>query len=148
MRDRRWDFLYERQAQPVRQYVLDRFAEQLAKDLREFPPPDLAWEDETQRARWAIGAEAHPRDDVIRLALEAARLDLSHEYERLDALLTQKSHRLQGPAEEAAFHLLSHLATEACLELKERADRLRFSRADLCTALDSAERALFRVSLS
>ena len=39
VRDRRWDFLYDRQRQPVKAYVLERFAEELAEELRAWPPP-------------------------------------------------------------------------------------------------------------
>lgn len=148
MRDRRWDFLYERQKQPVKEYVLARFAELLARELMTWPPADLAWDDEGQRARWAAGAAARPRDDVLRLALEVARLDLAREYERLEVYLAREARRLQGPAEEAALHLLSRLLTESCFELKERAEGLHLTRADLCAAMDAAERELFKVTLS
>lgn len=146
MRDRRWDYLYERQAQPVKEYVLDRFAEELARELEGWPPPELEWESEAERARWSAGAAAHPRDDVLRLALEVARLDLAREFERMDAHLGSERHRLQSPAEGAALHLVARLVTEACLELKERADRLRLTRADLVSAVGQVERRLFRVT--
>jgi hypothetical protein len=146
VRDRRWDFLYERQKQPVKEYVLERFAELLARELQAWPPAGLEWESEEQRARWGAGAVAHPRDDVLRLALEAARLDLSREYDRLEALLGREAGRLHGPAEQAARHLLTLLVTESCLELKERADRIGLTRTDLCAAVDAAERLLFRVT--
>ncbi len=147
MRDRRWDYLYERQTQPVKEYVLDRFGAELAEELRAWPPADVAWSSEAERARWAAGAAVHPRDDVIRLALEIARLDLAREFEEVEVHLARASHRLQGPAEEAALHLLVRLITEASLELKERADRMHLARADLIAAVDRAERRLFRVSL-
>lgn len=148
MRDRRWDYLYERQAQPVKEYVLDRFAEELARELEAWPPPEVEWESQAERARWSAGAAAHPRDDVLRLALEVARLDLAREFERMDAYLESERHRLQSPAEEAALHLVARLVTEACLELKERADRLRLTRADLVAAVGQVERRLFRVTLA
>jgi hypothetical protein len=148
VRDRRWDFLYERQKQPVKEYVLTRFAELLAGELAAWPPALVPWEDEAQRARWAAGATAHPRDEVLRLALEAARLDLAREYERLEAYLALEAHRLQGPAEEAARYLVSRLVTESCFELAERAEQLHLTRTDLCAAVDAAERALFQVTLS
>jgi hypothetical protein len=147
VRDRRWDFLYERQKQPVKEYVLERFAELLAQELRAWPPAGLEWESEAQRARWGAGAAGHPRDEVIRLALEAARLDLARDFEALEALLAREPDRLPGPADQAARHLLTLLVTESCLELKERADRLGLTRADLCAAVDAAGRLLFRVSL-
>lgn len=148
MRDRRWDFLYDRQKQPVKEYVLDRFGAELAEELRAWPPVQLTWASEAERARWAAGAAQHPRDDVIRLSLEVARLDLAREFEQVDAHLAREAPRLHGPAEEAALHLLVRLITEASLELKERAERLHLGRADLIAALDRAERHLFRVTLA
>jgi hypothetical protein len=147
VRDRRWDFLYERQKEPVKDYVLARFAEALARELEAWPPAELEWSSEGERARWSAGAAAHPRDDVIRIALEIARLDLAREFERVGEHLARAAHRLQSPAEEAAVHLLARLVSEACLELKERADRMRLTRADLAAAVDLVERRLFRVML-
>lgn len=146
MRDRRWDFLYDRQTQSVKEYVLERFGEELAEELRAWPPADLPWSSDAERDRWAIGAAAHPRDDVIRLALEVARLDLAREFEQVEEHLAREAGRLQGASEEAALHLLVRLITEASLELKERADRMRLARADLIAAVDGAERRLFRVT--
>ena len=98
MRDRRWDFLYDRQRQPVKAYVLERFAEEL-------------------RARWSAGAAERPREDVLRFALELARLDLLREFEEVERRLAADAHRLQTPAEEAALHLLVRLLPERCLGL-------------------------------
>jgi hypothetical protein len=148
VRDRRWDFLYDRQRQPVKEWVLDRFAAELAGELRAWPPPDLEWSSDAERARWGAGAAAHPRDEVVRLALEVARLDLAREFERMEEHLSREAYRLEAPAERSAVHLLARLVTEACLELKERADRLRLGRPDLISAVDRVERQLFRVLLA
>jgi hypothetical protein len=147
VRDRRWDFLYERQKEPVKDHVLARFAETLARELEAWPPAELEWSSDAERTRWAIGAAARPREDVVRLALEIARLDLSREFERVEAHLAREAHRLQSPAEEAAVHLLARLVSEACLELKERAERMRLTRSELVAAVDGVERRLFRVTL-
>ncbi len=147
MRDRRWDFLYDRQRQPVKEYVLDRFGAELAEELRGWPPAELEWSSDAERARWAAGAAARPRDEVLRLALQVARLDLAREFEQVDGLLAREAHRLRSPAEQAAVHLIARLVTEACLELKERADRMRLGRPDLIAAVDRVERGLFRVTL-
>ena len=37
MRDQRYDWLYERQKQPVRQFIVEKFAEELAGELAELP---------------------------------------------------------------------------------------------------------------
>jgi len=147
VRDRRWDFLYDRRPQPVKEYVLDRFGAELAAELRAWPPADLAFASEAERARFLPLAASPPRDDILRLSLEIARLDLRREFERIEAHLLQEGHRLHSRAEEASLHLVARLLTEACLELKERADGLFLTRADLVSAIDRVERHLFRVTL-
>jgi hypothetical protein len=147
VRDRRWDFLYDRQRQPVKDYLLGRFAEELARELAAWPPPFLEWVSDELRARWAAGAAERPRDDVLRFALEVARLDLLREFEEIERRLAAESHRLQTPAEEAALHLLVRLVTEQCLGLKEHAEGARLQRADLAAMLHDVERRLFRVTL-
>jgi hypothetical protein len=147
VRDRRFDWLYERQKQPVKAYILERFAEELARELGAWPPAELEWLDEAQRARWAAGAAARPREDVVRFALELARLDLGHALEAYEAALDRGRHRLQTPAEEAALHLLVTLVTERCLALKEHAEGARLRREELAESLALVERKLFRVTL-
>lgn len=147
MRDRRWDFLYERQTQPVKAWVLERFAEELARELEAWPPPFVDWVSEELRRRWEAGAAERPREEVVRLALELARLDLRRELEELERRLASEAHRLQSSAEEAALHLLVLLVTEKCLGLKEHAEGARISREDLAGMLDLVERRLFRVTL-
>ena len=148
MRDRRWDFLYDRQRQPVKAYVLSRFAAEVAAELCAWPPPFVEWVSEELRARWAAGAAERPRDDVTRFALEVARLDLLREFEEIERRLRAEAHRLQTPAEEAALHLLVRLLTERCLGLKEYAESMRISREELAGALLDVESRLFRVTLT
>jgi len=147
VRDRRWDHLYERQKQPVKEYVLDRFAEELAGELDAWPPPFVEWVSEELRRRYETGAAERPREEVVRFALEIARLDLRREFEEVERRLRTEAHRLQSPAEEAALHLLVLLVTEKCLGLKEHAEGARISREDLAGMLDRVERRLFRVTL-
>jgi hypothetical protein len=147
VRDRRWDFLYDRERQPVKAYLLGRFAEELARELAAWPPPFVEWVSDELRARWAAGTAERPRDDVVRFALEIARLDLLREFEEIERRLGTDAHRLQTPAEEAALHLLVRLLTEKCLGLKEHAEAARIRREDLAGMLDDVERRLFRVTL-
>jgi hypothetical protein len=148
VRDRRWDFLYDRQRQPVKAYVLERFAEEVATELAAWPPPFVEWISDELRTRWQAGAAERPRDDVVRFALELARLDLLREFEAGERRLREDAHRLQSPAEEDALHLLVRLLTEKCLGLKEYAESMRLSREDLAGALHDVERRLFRVTLA
>ena len=119
-----------------------------ADELAAWPPPFVEWVSEELRARWAAGAAERPRDDVVRFALEIARLDLLREFEEAERILRDGAHRLRSPAEEAALHLLVRLVTEKCLGLKEHADGLRLAREDLASCLLDVERRLFRVTLA
>jgi hypothetical protein len=148
VRDKRYDWLYQRQKQPVKQYLLERFAAELAGEVAAWPPPDLAWESEALRAQWQPGAEARPRSQVVRFALELARLDLARDLEAFDRrVAAEADHHWQSTAERAAGLLLVRLLTERCLDLKERATGARLTRQDLVQALDLVERQLFRVTL-
>ena len=44
----RWDHILDQKPQDIREYVLDKVAEQLAEDLRNFPPPIDEWLDGKQ----------------------------------------------------------------------------------------------------
>jgi hypothetical protein len=149
VRDRRYDWLYERQKQPVKQYILERFAGELADELRGWPPPDLEWESEALRRRWQAGAEGPPREAVVRCALALARLDLQREFEAVERSLEDDGGgALRSDGERAAAHLLLRLLTERCLSLKEHAEGAHLTRDDLVAALGLVERALFRVTLA
>ncbi len=148
MRDRRYDWLHERQKQPVKQYILTRFAGELADELRAWPPPDLEWESQALRVRYQAGAAAPPREAVVRFALDLARLDLRREFEAIEkSLATDGGGTLQSDGERAAVHLLVRLLTERCLALKEYAEGARLTREDLVGALGEVERGIFRVTL-
>jgi hypothetical protein len=143
MRDRRWDFLYDRQKQPIKELILDRFAEQLVKDLCVWPPP-LEWMSEELARRYAPGLDAPPTESGIRFAFEIARLDLARDFEAVDRLMTnQADERWPGPAGTAAGQLLVRFVTESCLALKEHAEAARITRSDLARVLEEVEKRLF-----
>jgi len=148
VRDRRFDHLYDRRKQPVKAFILERFAGELAGELAAWPPPFVEWVSEELRARWSAGAAGQPREDVLRFSLEIARLDLLRDFDEIERRLAREGYRLQSPAEEAALHLLVRLVTEQCLGLKEYADGARIRREDLAAMLDQVERLLFRVTLA
>jgi hypothetical protein len=149
VRDKRFDWLHERQKQPVREYILERFAEELAGELSAWPPPVVEWESEALRLRWQGGAASKPRDQVVRYALEIARLDLAREWEEIDRRMgAEAALHWQTDDERAAGHLLVSLLTEKCLALKEYAEGARLTRQDLAGALVLVEKRLFQVTLS
>jgi len=144
VRDRRFDWLYDRQKQPVREFILERFAEELARELRTWPPPFVEWVSDELRTRWAHGLSSPPRQQVMRLALALARLDLAREFEAEEQLLRSRGPAaFQTPEEEAAGHLLLRFVTEKCLALKEWADGAHLTREDLVRAVELVERRLF-----
>jgi hypothetical protein len=148
VRDRRWDHLYDLRKQPVKEVVVERFAEELAGRLGAWPPPDVEWVTDELRRRWEAGLQGAPRGEVLRLALELARLDLLREQEAFDEIMRNRAPgTCRAPADEAALQLLVLYVTEECLALKEWADGARLTRADLARAVDLAERRLFRVTL-
>ena len=148
MRDRRFDHLYDLRKQPVKDVIVERFADELAERLRAWPPSDVEWVTDDLRRRWARGLEAPPRDEVMRLGLSLARLDLLREHEAFEAAMRNDAPRVcQGPADEAALQLLVLYVGEECLALKEWAEGAKLARPDLARAVELAERRLFRVTL-
>lgn len=142
MRDRRFDHLYELRPQPVKGYLLARFAEELADELADWPPPFEAWVSTELRARWADGALERPRGEVLRFALELARLELERAFGEIERRLEDAATHLATPAERSAVHLVARLLTEACLDLQERAAGARLRRPDLVSILGLVERRL------
>jgi hypothetical protein len=149
VRDRRFDYLHDLRKQPVKDVIVDRFAGELAERLSAWPPADVEWVTDELRRRWAAGLETRPRDEVMRLGLELARLDLLREHEAFEEAMRNRAPRTcQGPAEESALQLLVLYVGEECLALKEWAEGARLTRADLARAVELAERRLFRVTLT
>jgi hypothetical protein len=147
VRDRRWDFLYERNKEPVKEFILARFAEELAEDLADWPPPFVEWVSEELRARYAAGLTERPREQVVRFALHVAKLDLLRDFDAIDHLMGDETQRhWQTPAEAATGHLLVRLVTEKCLALKEWVTGVPLGRADLADVVAQAEKRLFLVS--
>jgi hypothetical protein len=143
VRDRRWDFLRDLEKQPVKDWILERFAAELASDLEGWPPPFEAYVADGLRRRWAAGLERRPPDAVLRLAMELARLDLGREVEAYEERMRNAAPRAcRDAADGAALHLVALLVSEACLELQERAEGARLTRADLVRAVELAERRL------
>jgi hypothetical protein len=148
VRDRRWDHLYDLRRQPVKDVIVERFAEELAGRLGAWPPADVEWLTEDLRRRWAAGLEGPPRKEVLRLALELARLDLTREHEAFDEAMRNRAPGVcRGAAEAAALQLLVLYVTEECLAMKEWAEGAKLSRADLAGLVGLVERRLFHVTL-
>ena len=149
MRDRRWDFLHDRQKQPVREFLLERLADGLARELDAWPPPFEEFVSGELRRRWAAGLERRPPDAVLRLGLNLARLDLAREVEAYEERMRNEAPRVcRDESDRAALQLLSVFVAEECLSFKERAEGASLSRQDLVRAVELAERRLLPVPLA
>jgi hypothetical protein len=147
----RWDFLRELKARPIGDWLLDRLAEELAKDVRDFPPEIDAWEDEESRKRFAplLASGAQPSETAVRTAIWLAQADLRREYEAVDQLVKGGGidNRLGSPADRDLCRFLWRYLEDKCLAFAE-ATQSRFKRADLADALRRTEKLLYKVTLS
>jgi hypothetical protein len=82
-----YEWLYEREAQPLKEFVLDEVAKVLAKAVEEFPPPIESWEREDLRVRFEpllTTFAGRPPLSVVREALKLYRLELARDVEGID----------------------------------------------------------------
>ena len=87
-----FEWLYERQAQPLKEYVLDEIARSLAEGAERFPPAIEEWESPAVRARWDAVVSQPPGPlprHVRRLALRLYRWELERDVEAIDRYLAQ-----------------------------------------------------------
>jgi hypothetical protein len=136
MRDRRWDFLHDRQRRPVKEWIVERLGEELAADLSTWPLP-LEWTEGAAAQGLDPALSGRPPATVMRLALEIARRDLARDFDGAERLAADGAER-RAPADQAALRLVARFVSERCLA--------QLTRADLAAALDQAERRLFRVT--
>src|SRR2546421_10518181 len=82
----RWDHILEQRPQELKDYVLDKVAEQMVEDLRNFPPRIEEWLDPSMQSRYAkvLTRLGRPELDPYRVACELAREERLHEYELID----------------------------------------------------------------
>jgi len=147
----RWDFLYDLKARPIGDWLLDRLAEELAADVRAFPPPVDEWEDEVTRTRFAplLAGGARPSEVAVRTAIWLAQADLRREFEAVDQFVRQGGidERLGSPDDRELCQFLWRYLEDKCLAFAE-ATRSRFTRAQLADALARTEKQLYKVTLA
>ncbi len=147
----RWDYLYDVQKQPIGDWLLDRLAEELANDLRSFPPPVDEWEDATTRARFAplLASGAQPSELAVRTAIWLAQADLRREFEAVDEFIRNGGldNRLGSVPDRELCQFLWRYLEDKCLAFAE-ATHSRFKRSDLADALGRVEKLLYKVVLA
>ena len=147
MSSSRWDRILDQKPQEVRDYVLDKVADQLAEDLRNFPPPIDEWLDETLRARYAavLTRLGRPELETYRVACELAREELLREYERIDAFCRSLEWKrlLPSDLEEQTAHFMTRYLVDGALAFQEHAQG-KFRRRELVTLIEKIEDRLLR----
>jgi len=143
----RWDRILDQKPQEVRDFVLDKVADQLAEDLRNFPPPIDEWLDESLKARYAavLTRLGRPELETYRVACELAREELLREYERIDAFCRSLEFKrlLPNALEEQTAHFMTRYLVDGALAFQEHAQG-KFRRSELVTLVEKIEDRLLR----
>ena len=143
----RWDHILDQKPQDIREYVLDKVAEQLAEDLRNFPPPIEEWLDEGLKARYAgvVSRLGKPELETYRVAVELAREEMLREYELIDAFCRSPEYKRLLPTqlEEQSAHFMTRYLVDSALAFQE-ATQDKFKRKDLVALMEKIEERLLR----
>jgi hypothetical protein len=143
----RWDHLFDQKPQEIRDYVLDKVADQLVEDLRQFPPRIEEWLDADLQARYApvLTRTGRPELDTYRVACEMAREEMLREYELIDRFCRSEQYRrlLPDPLEEQSAHFITRYLVDSALAFQEYAQG-KFSRRDLVALMEKVEDRLLR----
>jgi len=143
----RWDHILDRKPQELRDYVLDKVADQLVGDLRHFPPRIEEWLDAALEARYAnvLSRLGRPELDTYRVACELAREEMLREYELIDRFCRSDEYRrlLPNELEQQTAHFITRYLVDSALAFQEHAQG-KFRRRDLVTLMEKVERRLLR----
>lgn len=138
----RWDHILDKKPQELRDYVLDQVADQLAKELREFPPPIEEWLDAGLKARYerVLTRTGRPELETMRVGCELAREEMLREYELIDRFCRSPECRrlLPDELEEQTAHFITRYLVDSALTFQERTEG-RFRRADLVRLMEKVE---------
>ena len=143
----RWDFLADQKPQTIREKVLDLVADELAGELRRWPPRPSEWPDAALEARFepVLQRPGLPELDTLRVACELSRLELLHEIEQVDRFWRgpRVAELLPSPLEVESAHFLVRWLVESALEFQEAVQH-RFRRAELVLLVERVEDRLLR----
>ena len=143
----RWEHILDQKPRELKEFVLDQVADQLAKDLREFPPPIEEWLDDALRARYqpVLARLGKPELETYRVALELAREELLREYELIDRFCRSPEYRALLPTalEEQTAHFMTRYLVDSALAFQEFAQG-KFKRLELVPLMEKIEDRLLR----
>ncbi len=142
MASSRWDRILDQKPQELRDFVLEKVADQLADDLRNFPPPIGEWLDDAMKARYerVLARLGKPELETFRVACELAREEMLHEYELIDAFCRSPEYKrlLPNELEEQSAHFMTRYLVDAALAFQESAQG-KFRRRDLVALMEKVE---------
>src|SRR2546421_7196476 len=143
----RWDHILDQRPQELKDYVLDKVAEQMVEDLRNFPPRIEEWLDAAMQSRYArvLTRLGRPELDTYRVACELAREEMLHEYELIDRFCRSAEYKrlLPNDLEEQSAHFITRYLVDSALAFQEYAQG-KFKRGDLVTLMEKIEDRLLR----
>lgn len=130
-----WEWLYEREAQPLKAYVLDEVAKRLADYVESWPPKLDGWEDDATRLRFEpllTQVRGRPGAGVVRLAIQLLRWDVERAYEETDRYMRGEHWRefVEPGLELETALFLWRLWMDQTMAFKEYAQE-KFTRRDL-----------------
>lgn len=138
----RWDHILDRKPQELKQYVLDKVAEQLVEDLRQFPPRIEEWLDPALQVRYhqVFARLGRPELETYRVACELAREEMLREYELIDRFCRSDEYRrlLPNELEEQTAHFITRYLVDSALTFQEHGQG-KFSRRDLVALMEKVE---------
>jgi hypothetical protein len=143
----RWDYILEQKPQELKDYVLDQVADQLAQDLRDFPPPIEEWLDQALKARYqkVVARLGKPELETYRVACELAREEMLREYELIDRFCRSPEYRalLPNELEEQTAHFMTRYLVDSALAFQEHVNG-KFKRLELVLLIEKVEDRLLR----
>jgi hypothetical protein len=141
----RWDHILDQKPQELKQYVLDKVAEQLVEDLRQFPPRIEEWLDPALQVRYerVLARPGRPELETYRVACELAREEMLREYELIDRFCRSDEYRrlLPNELEEQTAHFITRYLVDSALTFQEHGQG-KFSRRDLVALMEKVEERL------
>lgn len=143
----RWDHVFDRKPQELKDFVLDTVAKQLVEDVLSWPPRVDEWLDDGLRRRYedVLRRPGVPPTNTWRVALEMARLEMLREYELIDRFCRSTDFRALLPSalEELSAHFLARYVVDAALDFQEFAQG-KFRRSELTALVEKIEQRILK----
>ena len=143
----RFDHILDGKPREIKAFVLDTVADELARDLRSFPPPIDEWLDESlhERYRPVLSRASRPELDTFRVACELARRELLRDYELIDRFCRSPEFARLAPGEleQQTVHFITRYLVDSALAFQEFA-KGKFKRSELVGLIEKVEERLLR----